>query len=155
VRTSIAKRWLLLGACLYGVVAAASNAQTVKVEAAMRSDKGTVSFLVRNVSERAIEVDETALPWGFSTKVWTRLETFGKDCKEVERLYPLENEPLVRKYVVFEPGDWMRRDVDLVSRWKDVRTRPKGCQAVLFWSYEMIDRNGISLGRNSGALDLE
>ena len=150
----MARQWLVVLTALAGGTATA-GAQTVKVEAAMRSDQGSVTFVVRNVSDKTIEVDETALPWGFSTSVWTRLETFGKDCKEIKKLYDLENAPLVRKYVVLAPGDWMRRDVDLLSRWRDVRSRPKGCQAVLFWSYEMIDRNGVSLGRNSGAFDLE
>lgn len=133
---------------------AAANAQGVHVEARLTEDQKSVSFLVRNDSDKAIEVDESTLPWGLSYMVWTRAQTFGKDCKALTELSELDHPPLIRRYVVLEPTFAMHRDVDLIRRWRGLPDRGKGCQAVLFWSYELIDRSGASLGRQSGAIDL-
>lgn len=146
-------RELLLLAMSLGGLATAC-AQGVSVEASLSKDQRSVRFVVRNDSDKAIEIDESKLPWGLSYMVWTHAQTFGEDCKALEQLVELDHPPLLRRYVVLEPTFSMVRDVDLIRRWRGLQDRGKGCQAVLFWSYEVIDRSGASLGRQSGAIDL-
>jgi hypothetical protein len=139
---------------LLGVLNTASAQGGVVAEATLSQDQRSGSFLTRNDSDKAVEVDESKLPWGISDTVWTRVQTFGQDCKELKELAGLDHPPLIRKYVVLEPTYSIRRDVDLLSHWRGRQERPKSCQAVLFWSYELIERSGASLGRYSGAIDL-
>lgn len=140
--------------CALPFVASADARDGVQVDAVLNGGQPTLKFTIKNLSSENIEVETGLLPWGYGDAVWLKLETFNSSCGKLKEYVTLEDPPLVRKFVQIPPLVSTWGNVNLLNHWKDLKTRSHSCQDVLFWSYELVDRNNVSIGRYSGAIDL-
>lgn len=145
---------LIAGGSLPAVTAHAAPVAAMEVTATPTRDGTQLEFEVKNLSPSAVEIDEALLPWGLTTSVWTRVQTFGAGCKPLVEYATLQEAPIIRHFVRIPPMAGTRGHVDLLDVWPGLKGRGADCDDVLFWSYGLVDRNQMSLGRFSGAIPL-
>jgi hypothetical protein len=148
---SVIAFWLLLS--LPGLGDCASAAQRLAVQVAARSTPTgpRLAFVVKNISDTPVTLEEWRLPWGQrqSVVVVAAERKSGAPLKESTLIDDVFQSPKV----TIKPGDSLSGEIELTHYVAEIDKKSRETDLVLFWYYNSQGIGG-SLGEYGGWLTL-
>jgi hypothetical protein len=100
--------------------------------------------------DRAIEIDESELPWGFRDSLLLVPVVLNRDRTRLPESYYIDDP--TEKSLTLAPGDTLVGTIYLFNRFPDLTAAAATDDVLLLWSYELRPLDGPSLPRVSGGM---
>jgi hypothetical protein len=153
MRNSVVLLWLVL--FLYGLVlgphAVAGQPLSVQVSVRAVATGPRLAFVVKNVSDEPVTLEEWRLPWGQrqSVVVIAAERKSGAPLKQATLIDDVFQSPKV----TINPGKSLSGEIDLTHYVADIDSKLRKTDLILFWYYNSRGVAG-SLGEYGGWLSL-
>jgi hypothetical protein len=134
----------------------AASALPLRIEATPSTLNQTVDgikFSLTNISEKTIQINETAVPWGERTSIL--LVAMIKRTHELLRPegYVIDDNFLV-KTIRIAPGETISGTVSLSQHFGNINSLRKKGDLLVFWHFRAIGKDAEELGEYGGWLNI-